>query len=104
MPRPFGYWGTLDRLGDRLRASAPFQLEKAHMILIKWKALRTSDSVWTFLRKEKSLVYASNRTTVSRLSTRQPRRCNYYAIQPHNNVVSNTFVSVYVRNMLDAPP
>jgi hypothetical protein len=74
------------------------------MILIKWKALWTSDSVWTFLRKEKSLAYAGNRTTVSRFSTRQPRHCNHYVIQPHNNVVSNTFVSVYVRSMLDAPP
>jgi len=28
----------------------------------------------------------------------------YYAIQPHNNVVSNTFVSVYVRSIFDAFP
>jgi hypothetical protein len=104
MPRPFAYWGTLDRFGDRLRASTPFHPEKARTILTEWKALWTPDSVWTFSRKEKSPVHAGNRTTVSRFSTLQPRRCNCYAIQPHNIVVSNTFGSVYVRRMFDVSP
>jgi len=101
MPRPFAYCGILDRVGDYLSPSTLLQPEERHMILTERKAFLIPDSVWAFSRKEKSLTYAGNRTTVSRL---QPRRCNYYAIQPHNNVVSNTFVAVYVRNVSDAFP
>ena len=56
MPRPFANWGTLDRVGDQLRASTPLQPGKAHMILIEWKTFLTPDSVWAFSRKEKSLA------------------------------------------------
>ena len=95
---------TITSWQREMRPLAPLQPEETHMILIERKVFLTPDSVWAFSRKEKSLAYAGNRTTASRLSTRQTLRCNYCAIQSHNNVVSNTFVAIYVRSKIDASP